>query len=217
MKNNKIVSGIKAAGVVTTAVFTMASCGNKHLSESQTKIVEHKTDSALAVHPEYRMASGLLAIGESKNKGYHDANRNLVKMYTREYIKNNIQDPMLRRYMLNYLEQGLTNPSIICDEIEADSINSVVETSDLNMRCMRRDYRWFYDLMLYLSDKYTDKQLLNSQFFKVVDDPEFKTKFEYFASKIDFVNSSVEFAVERKKIIREQTWNKYAQEVQKKR
>lgn len=212
-----MVSGVKKAGVIATAVFTIASCGNKGLSESQTKIVEHKTDSALAVHPEYRMATGLLAICESKNKVYHDANKNLVKMYTRDYIKNNIQDKLLREFMLNYLEQTITNPSMICDEIEADSIDPGVKVSALTMRHMRRDQRWFYDLMLYLSDKYNDKQLLNSQFFKVVDDPEFKTKFEYFTSKIDFVNSSVEFAVERKKIIREQTWNKYAKEVQKKR
>ncbi len=217
MKNNKIVSGIKTAGVVTTAVFTMASCGNKQLSESQLATVQHKTDSALTVHPEYRMATNLMYLRDEKVKNFHDANKCLLKIYSKEYIKQNIQDIRLRRFMLGVLGQEAVISDLFCEEVESDSVCYNGGHSVPTMPYIRKNQRWFYDLMLFLSDKYTDKQLLNSEFFNVINDPRLKRKFESNIARIDSINSSVEFAVERKKIIREQTWNKYAKEVQKKR
>ena len=212
MKDNKIISNIKTAGVVATAAFTMMSCGR--LSEAETQIVQHKTDSAAKEHIEYRMASNVLDICESRIKGYRDANKTLVKMYSRDYIQHNEKDFAARNFMISALEDtalmlSTNSDSCTSDSIEAGQINS--------MRYIRRTQRWFNDVLLYLSDKYTEEQFLKSEFFNVINDMTLRKNFERNMKHIEEMHKAEKFAINRKEIIYGDLWNQYAKEVKKQR
>jgi hypothetical protein len=214
MKNNKIVSDVKKAGVVATAVLTLNACGHKQSSESQTQTAYHKADSALTVHPEYRIASALIDLCETRINEYRNANKNLVKSYSRDYIKQNLTDAALAKFMLN----AINNDSVLFELDDDDYENDTISVDTLNtMPYIRRTQRWFNDMMLYLKDKYTEQQLLNSDFFKVINSPELQRQFKYNTSKMEQLRSSMEFPLERKKTIKTEVFNKYVKETKRQR
>ncbi len=214
MTNNKIVSDIKKAGLVTTAVFTLNACGNKQLSESQMQIAQAKTDSTLAVHHEYRMAKAAVDFGETKINEYRNANKNLVKMYAENYIKSSITDIALRRFMLNAIDNESVLFALDNEDVENDTISVNTLTT---MRYVRRTQRWFNDMILYLTDKYTEQQLLNSEFFNVINNPKLKRKFEYNTKQIEYLNSCIEFPLKRENAIKTEVLNKYVKEAKRQR
>ena len=214
MKKENIVSGIKNAAVVATAVFTMNSCGNKQLSEGQLQMAQHKTDSALRVHPEYTIANATLELCEMKIANYRDANKKIVKMYARDYVKKNIKDAALAKFMLGAMNDDAVLFLLDNDDNENDnvSVNTLA-----TMRYVRSTQRWFNDMILYLNGRYTEQQLLNSDFFNVVNSAELKRKFEYNTKQIEYVNSCMEFPLNRKNIIQTEVFNKYQKEVKRQR
>ena len=214
MKKEKIVSGVKSAAVVATAVFTMNSCGNKQLSESQLQMVQHKTDSALSVHPEYTTANTILELCEMKIAEYRDANKSIVRNYARDYIKKNIKDAALAKFMLGVMNDN----AVLFLSDDDDNENDTISVNTLTtMRYVRRTQRWFNDMILYLNGRYTEQQLLNSNFFNVVNSAELKRKFEYNTKQIYKVQSCMEFPLNRKNTIQTEVFNKYQKEVKRQR
>ena len=214
MKKEKIVSGVKSAAVVATAVFTMNSCGNKQLSESQLQMVQHKTDSALSVHPEYAIANTTLELCEAKIAEYRDANKSIVRNYARDYIKKNIKDAALARFMLGAMND---NTLLFTSDNDGDESDTIPVNTLTTMRYVRRTQRWFNDMILYLNGRYTEQQLLNSNFFNVVNSAELKRKFEYNTKQIDKVQSCMEFPLKRKNTIQTEVFDKYQKEVKRQR
>lgn len=214
MKNNKIVSEIKTAGVALVASATMFSCGNKQLSESQMQAVHHKADSAVAVYPEYRVASNLFDLCELKIQKYRDANKQLIKAHARNYIKNNITDIALAKFMLESLGNDKLLFALDTDSCENEGVS--VEQL-ITMRSVRRNQRWFNDMILYLSDKYNEKQLLNSEFFTVVNNSGLKSAFERNTQQIEMLQSNAEFAAGRKKDIYDGFLQQYTESAKKQR
>lgn len=214
MKKEKIVSGIKNAAVVATAVFTMNSCGNKQLSEGQLQMAQHKTDSALSVHPEYTIANATIELCEMKIAEYRNANKGIVRNYARDYIKKNIKDAALARFMLGAMNDDtlLFAPDNDGDESDTIPVNTLT-----TMRYVRRTQRWFNDMILYLNGRYTEQQLLKSDFFNVINSAELKRKFEYNTKQIEYVNSCMEFPLSRKNAIQTEVFNKCQKEVKRQR
>lgn len=218
MTKDKLVHDIKTVGVAVGTALTMHACGNvdRTLTPEQLQTVEHKTDSAKRVHPEYKMAEALYGLCTTKTEEYHKANVGLVKKYSKEYIENNIQNTKLRKFMLNVL----INEAVGFDYIDEDKdveTDSIADNADFDyvppMRYIRRNERWFNDLMMYLNSHYTDRQLLNSEFFKVVKDKNLRKKFESNTQQIEYLQPSLDFTVEREAAIQSELRNKYTQEV----
>lgn len=218
MKSEKIISGIKTAGVVLTAALTMNSCGPRQLSEKEQQTVQHKTDSAVYVHPEYRMAVGLVELGETKIKSFRDANKALLKMGAKDFIRTGVKDAEMARFMYRAIED---EKFVFSSNSGIDSDDEFAENVDINtlsmMQRIRREQRWYNDLLLYLSDKYTEQQLLKSNFFKVINNKDLKKSFEYNTQQIEYLQSCMEFPLQREKTIRDELWNKYASEAVKQR
>lgn len=218
MKSEKIISGIKTAGVVLTAALTMNSCGSKQLSEKEQQTVQHKTDSAAYVHPEYRMAAGLIELGETKIKSFRDANKTLLKMGVKDFIRNNVKDAEMARFMCRAIDD---EKFVFSSNSGIDSDSTWTEDANINslstMRRIRCQQRWYNDLLLYLSDKYTEQQLLKSNFFKVINNKDLQKSFEYNTQQIENIKSCMEFPLQREKTIRAELWNKYASEAVKQR
>ena len=214
MKDNKFIYGFKTAGIAVTAMFTMASCGNKQLSETQTQIVKHKADSAAAVHHEYKMATGLIDLCEIRIGNFHQANKDLTKIYARDYILNSVQDNAVKNFMMKAIE----DTTLIAVSVSGvEKFDGIPDGTLSTMRYIRHNQQWFNDLILFLGDNYNEQRLLDSEFFKVVDNPYLKTVFERNTRKIKDIQSGFDFAMERKTAIYNQLWNQYSKEVQKKR
>lgn len=214
MKNNKIISEAKKAGLVATAVLTLNACGNKQLSESQLQIAQQKTDSALNMHSEYIMAAATVDWLDLKISGYRNINKNFVRMYARDYVKHDISDSVLSKFMLCMIDDEdafllLDNDSIAKDTVTVNILDGI------SYVC--RNKKWFNDMMLYLTDKYDEKQLLNSDFFNVINSPELRKKFEYNTGCIDNLQSYMEFPLQRKNLIKTETYNRYIKEARKQR
>jgi hypothetical protein len=218
MKKENIVHDLKTAAVVATGVLALNSCGkNKTLTPEQLQTVEHKIDSAKHFHREYKMAEDLSDLCSSKIEEYHNANVGLVKKYSKEYIEKNIQKPQLRKFMLT----AVINEKVVSDyiddsdsNIETDSVTNDTDFDCLSpMRYIRNNERWFNDLMMYLTSKYTDRQLLNSEFFKVIKDKKLRKNFEFNTNQIENLQPSLDFTIERKAAIQSELRNKYTKEV----
>lgn len=216
MKKEKIINDIKSAGVVTAAVLTLNACGNRQLSESQLQTVQHKTDSAEMADYEYKVAMNIICVGGDRVKQFRDVNKNLVKKYSKEYIKQVMPNSYLRKLMLKAIDDETLTVIHNCTVIDSESDTSAGGRMNA-VNNIRKNQRWFYDLMLYLSGNYNDRQLLNSEFFKTVNDPRLKSKFENNTEQIEKINSCLDLATQRKNVIHQELWNKYVQEEKRKR
>ncbi len=213
MKNNKIIYLLKTTGVVATAVLTMASCGHK-MSESEKQTVQHKTDSAAMMHPEYKLASDLSDLCDLRIKNLHRLNKDIAKIYARRQVLDNITDTFMKKLMLDMITEESFVTQNCFAVTESDSVQDNVSDA---VSFIIKNQSWFNDLMLYLTDEYNEKQFLQSDFFKVIDDEQFRNMFEHNVKKIEKIQSGADFAAERKTVVYQRLWNKYEKEVQKQR
>ena len=91
----------------------------------------------------------------------HRKNIQLVKYSTRRYIQTGIKDTVLADFM----------DKCILSDAEYyywKSLSLVNPDADNFMRIIKSDYKWFDDLMKYLSGRYTDAEFYKTGFFKTV-------------------------------------------------
>lgn len=221
MKKEKVISDVKTGVAVTFAAASLSlnSCRTtaKQLTPEQLQTIEHRTDSAQKKHHEYTMADGLYDLCESRIKEFREANKTLVKRYSRAYIDKYIQSPQMRQIMLKTMNNEFFVP-MYDDYVEESDFGACDIESDNTkvMRGIRNEQRWYYDLLLYLSDKYTDRQLLNSEFFKIINNPALKRQFEYNTRRIEEIKPGMDFAVQRKAEIHKELVCKYTNEEKQK-
>lgn len=185
---SSIVNGLKTAVIVAGASITLNSCvrNSTNVSKDQeSSVIAKRTDSIVNTNPDYRLSKSMADYTSQFADSYRLKNKKIAQKSAVKYIRKNITDIDLRRYMLGMLI-GKDSLTVDCGEIEfmdtVDNLcgNDSCESVDNDMMSIiRNDYRWFNDLMLYLDDKYTPEQLLKSGFFKTINDfkaeKEFKT------------------------------------------
>ena len=214
MKNSNVIYELKTAFVVLTAMCTLNSCGNKPLSDKEFETIEHKTDSAQNVHQEYRIASGLCDLANIKIENHRDANKCLIKIYSKNYINDSIKDVAAGRFMIKVMDDDALLSAF--DSVRANQGN--IANGDFGtLKYICSNQKWYNDCVSYLLGKYDEEQLLQSDFFKVVYAPELQRKFIWNTKQIANIQKSTEFAFERKNIIHNELLNKYAKEVIKQR
>ena len=207
MKKDNLVSKIKTAGVCATAVMTLGSCEQKNTTDNAVQDAVYRTDSVANIRPEYKNTINAIALYEAQIQIYKEANKNMLKCYAQDYIKRNIKDLRLRKFLSLAMDEqilmevsGFDMNESVCDLIDLDSCYVA------KMRFFRRNQRWYDDLVKYLLDGYTERQLLNSDFFKTIKNAEMKHTFEYNTKQIERLKSVVKAASKRETLIYDDLW-----------
>ena len=202
-----IKNTIKTAGVVATAALTLNSCNQKNSAEYDFEGLQYKTDSVADTRPEYKTTSRAIDLYKTKIQYYKDANKKLLKLYASGYVTSNINDLRLRNFMLDGLENRILGE---VSDLDMDDTACEIADVDVNrvnkMRFIRRNHRWYNDLLMYLSDKYDEKQLLKSDFFNVMNSPELKKQFIQNTQQLEKLNSVSATASARQNRIYDDLW-----------
>ena len=202
-----IKNTIKTAGVVATAALTLNSCNQKNGAEYDFEGLQYKTDSVADTRPEYKTTSRAIDLYKTKIQYYKDANKKLLKLYASGYLISNINDLRLRNFMLDGLENRILGE---VSDLDMDDTACEIADVDVNrvnkMRFIRRNHRWYNDLLRYLSDKYDEKQLLKSDFFNVMNSPELKKQFVENTKRLEKLNSVSATASVRQNRIYDDLW-----------
>lgn len=206
MKKETVISDIKTAVVVAGAALTMNAC-QRPLSDAQIQNINRKTDSAIKADANYRLADDFGSYSSKKLEMHRNNNKELVKKYARRHIEKERFEAELKKFMLNSIKCETMALDTVVDCIAGEEYSDVVERKTY-INDIRRNQRWFNDLMLYLAGKYNDRQLLNSEFFKVIKDKKLRSDFERNTQQIENLSSVVETTKESKNRI----YNKYLQE-----
>ena len=217
MKKDNIMHDVKTATIVAGLALTLNSCGNKPLTTEQRIVAEQRADSASNKDRNYTIAKRTAEFGEYKINKYHNENKKLVKQYALVYISREIKDAQLYKFMTNAIETE-TVSQYTEDFVEnGDSIVNDSSFGSVDMKNIRRNQRWFNDLMLYLSGKYDDRQLLNSTFFNTVKNQSLKIAFQQNVYAIENLKNIQNFALQRKNAIYDENLRKYEEEIKRQR
>lgn len=125
---------------------------------------------------------------------YRRANKEMLKQAVDKYVRGNIRDAKLLKFMLNSVKyenvnMGFENSTDWVDEYNEDGESYSAENEQMTM--IRRDYRWFNDLMLYLNDKYSERQLLKTEFFKTMNNRKLMQDFTKNTEIIESLSCSI--------------------------
>ena len=219
MKKEDIVSKAKVAGVAAVATLTLASCKKKEAVTPESVLTtEYKVDSMANACPAYTITNQAIDAYNKKIQEYKDANKDMLKSYSKDYIKQNIKNSQLRNFLVVAMERPVLMEVSDFDVDESVYTVADVDTSCVNkMRFFRRNHRWYNDLVLYLTDKYNERQLLKGDFFKTINNAEMKQRFEYNTNQIEYLKSVAIIAEKRRDIIYNDFRKIYSNENQRKR
>ena len=209
MKKTKLKNVLKTTGLIAGLSLTLASCGNgrgKQLSDQERQLIVNRVDSILDKDDQYRLSQTMLDFSVNEIDRLRASNRAMAINCAKQYIKNNIQDAKLRAFMLQTL-QG--NNSFY---YTTDSIQDSENTDEISLASVRKNNRWFNDLIMYLHNNYTDEQFLNSEFFNAMGNDIAFRKFTDNTKRIGFMETIVEGASKRGTDIYGKTWEKCVSE-----
>ena len=118
------------------------------------------------------LSTSFRAVLSDTYNDYRRANKDMLKQAVDKYVRANIHEAKLLKFMLNSVKyenvnMGFENSSDWVSGYNEDGESYSVENEQMIM--IRRDHRWFNDLMLYLNDKYSERQLLKTEFFKTMN------------------------------------------------
>lgn len=196
-------------------VFIMKKQNDEKLIENTTKTMPVNVRSGVvaptvSVAPNIKnlmgndYAKNTLMILRDALADYRISNKNLAKIYAEKYLRTHMHDTRLIRFMINAIKyenvnMGVENYDFVS---EYDEEPDGVEYVDKYLQKIRKNQRWFFDLMLYLDGKYTDRQLLNSEFMKVIKKRDFMQRFSKNAEIIDCLSKNIaaEYANYKQKI-----------------
>lgn len=125
---------------------------------------------------------------------YRRANKEMLKQAVDKYVRVNVRDAKLLKFMLNSVKyenvnMGFENSTDWVGEYNEDGESYSAENEQMTM--IRRDYRWFNDLMLYLNDKYSERQLLKTEFFKTMNNRKLMQDFTKNTEIIESLSCSI--------------------------
>ena len=185
-------------------VFIMKKQNDEKLIENTTKTMPVNVRSGVvaptvSVAPNIKnlmgndYAKNTLMILRDALADYRISNKNLAKIYAEKYLRTHMHDTRLIRFMINAIKyenvnMGVENYDFVS---EYDEEPDGVEYVDKYLQKIRKNQRWFFDLMLYLDGKYTDRQLLNSEFVKIIKKRDFVQKFSKNTEIIDCLSKNI--------------------------
>ena len=125
---------------------------------------------------------------------YRRANKEMLKQAVDKYVRVNVRDAKLLKFMLNSVKyenvnMGFENSTDWVGEYNEDGESYSAENEQMTK--IRRDYRWFNDLMLYLNDKYSERQLLKTEFFKTMNNRKLMQDFTKNTEIIESLSCSI--------------------------
>lgn len=127
---------------------------------------------------------------DSSVKEYKIENRKIVKSCAKKYVRANIAEHGLFKFMMGAIKYEhmdfMMNDDVSYTLVDYEESEYITDVFSKNIE---KNQRWFNDLMLYLSGKYTDGQLLNAEFFRVIDNPRAKHEFIENTKRIDLLNN----------------------------
>lgn len=122
-------------------------------------------------------------------KHYKAANHNIVKKCAQKYIRKNIAESGLSKFMLSSIQYEhmdfMLSDYVVYDVTDYEESEYI---TDVFSARIRENQHWFNDLMLYLSGAYTEGQLLNADFFKVIQNNRARQMFIDNAKRISFLS-----------------------------
>ena len=182
-KIDNVFHKVKTAGAVAGLALTLNSCSNikkDNLNSEDCSRISLRTDSVLQTMPMYRLSTSIDEFIQRKLPEYHELNKDLVREYAMRYVARNIKDIDLRMFMTDLLQKEYLYEYVADAEESGDY---EYQSYKAFQRIIRNDYRWFNDVMLYLTNQYTDDQFLKTDFFKIIKDERayqiFKQNAEY--------------------------------------
>jgi len=125
---------------------------------------------------------------------YRRANKEMLKQAVDKYVRVNVRDAKLLKFMLNSVKyenvnMDFENSTDWVGEYNEDGESYSAENEQMTK--IRRDYRWFNDLMLYLNDKYSERQLLKTEFFKTMNNRKLMQDFTKNTEIIESLSCSI--------------------------
>ena len=197
-----------------SAIFMLmwqASCGPKQSSDYAVQDAIYKTDSAANATPAYKNTTSAIKLYEARIQKHKDTNKNILKYYAKNYIRQTIKDADLQTILLSGMDrQFLMEVSCL------DMDESACQMTDLNshrvtqMRFFRRNQDWYNALIMYLLDRYDEAELLNSGFFNVVGNAALKKTFLYNSGQIARLSIASANASDRANHIYNNLWLQYS-------
>lgn len=208
MKSMKLKNILKTTGLVAGLSWTLTACNGakgKQLSDKEKQSIIMRVDSALQDNSEYRLSQTVLNYGLEELDKLSAANKRLAICAAKHYVQKNIKDAKLRNFMLNVLslKKG------VYDRLED------VNVSDLSLADVRKDNRWFNDLIMFLHNNYTNEQFLKSEFFTVINNDVAYKNFTRNTEKIVMFEALVRNSSDQGASIYGKTWQKYEAEYRK--
>lgn len=190
-KTEKVVKDVvKTAVVVAGAYVTLSGCNNARnqnnhqtmLTQEQMKAVVHKVDSAKYEDNRYVNMAAFEGFYQENLQKYKNANKEIARAFVKMAIKAEVKDKKLYNFMMSSLASDEYCFEFVVGYSDGDFDSDGVVSQ---VGYIRENYRWFNDLMLYLSNVYDDEQLLNSGFFDVVKNNYAKQLKQKFASNTE--------------------------------
>lgn len=216
MKNSdKIIHDIKTAGFIVGTSLTLSACNWSGKSESGQQDyfeVSRKTDSVLQKDSMFSFSLSVHDFSTREINKCHDMNIQIVKDCTEKYVRRNISDKSLYNFMLLTLQNDAYVLS--CTGDYEDNCDN--QTPDIKyISKIRRNYRWFNDVMMYLSGQYDDAQFLKTGFFKLIDDKRALKAFNDNLKSIQDCQNMAKISNSRLVSKHTQIWDKYVEEQKK--
>lgn len=155
----------------------------------------HKQESFNNVHPQIpSLSKSFRDVLSDTYTDYRRANKEMLKQAVDKYVRVNVRDAKLLKFMLNSVKyenvnMGFENSTDWVGEYNEDGESYSAENEQMTM--IRRDYRWFNDLMLYLNDKYSERQLLKTEFFKTMNNRKLMQDFTKNTEIIESLSCSI--------------------------
>ncbi len=190
-----------------------ASCGQKQVPNYVAQDAIYKTDSAANENPAYKNTNSAINLYETRIQEHKNTNKNILKYYAKNYIRQTIKDADLQKILLSGMDKRvLMEVSCLDMDESAYQITDLTPHCVTQMRFFRRNQKWYDALIMYLLDRYDETQFLSSSFFDVMKDASLKRSFCYNANAIERLSFASNAAWDRANCIYDNLWAQYSNE-----
>ena len=221
MKKETIVNDVKTAGVAIVATMTMSACNNvksKPLSEKEKAVAVHRTDSVANQNAQYRLAHTMTDFCNENITKLRAKNKSIVKKASQQYVQKQIKEAQIRYILSDIIKNEQITGSFEIDDDGFYMVDDVVNNDTcVNADFIRDNYRWVNDLLLYLNDKYTDRQLLKTEFFKILNDKKLEREFTRNTDNIEHFKVTLDMASKNANSIYDKVWEKNVADIKQSR
>ena len=205
--NKKILKVSKITTLLFMLVWLLTAC-EKELSQEEKNAIIYNVEILAQNNDAYKLSENVLDLCAHQAEIFRRANKSIVLRNAKLFIESNVSDSVSKKKMLSELS-AYTN--IYCTPKDRKD-GFLLNTSDV-----RKNNKWFNDLIMYLNDVYTDSQFLTSEFFYVIQDVSLREQFISNAEKIANYNHVAGIAKTQKSKVYNKIMNDCIAEYKKQR